>query len=98
MQIVSQLRCAGLIEAIRISRSAYPYRVTHFDFLVRFGKLRPRLIPKLRTMVPAEQCALLLSDIWPNQYYLGPKAGKSGADLGGSNKAYELGFTRVSQL
>jgi hypothetical protein len=120
--VTSQLRCAGLIEAIRISRSAYPYRVTHGDFLARFGKLRPKIIPKMRTLLPSEQCALLLSDIWPNQYYLGAKkapvepikkvsntskkakdnnnlAASAGYnnrdDLGGSNKAYELGRTKV---
>ena len=27
--VVEQLRCAGMIDAVKISRSAYPYRVTH---------------------------------------------------------------------
>jgi myosin heavy subunit len=39
--IVQQLRSAGMIEAIRISRAAYPYRITHSEFLSRFKCLRP---------------------------------------------------------
>ena len=40
--VVHQLRSAGMIEAIRISRAAYPYRITHDEFLVRFQALRPK--------------------------------------------------------
>ena len=38
--VVEQLRCAGVIEAIRISRSAYPNRMTHMEFLDRFEMLK----------------------------------------------------------
>jgi myosin-5 len=95
LQIVNQLRCAGMIEAIRISRAAYPYRVTHSEFLSRFAQLRPRLYRRLKDLQsPGEQCFLLLSDIWPNQTYLGPSS--SAAVSGLSNKAYEVGKTKVS--
>jgi myosin heavy subunit len=30
-QVIEQLRCAGVIEAIRISRAAYPNRMLHQD-------------------------------------------------------------------
>mmetsp|Transcript_10394 Transcript_10394/g.15570 ORF Transcript_10394/g.15570 Transcript_10394/m.15570 type:complete len:1057 (+) Transcript_10394:2-3172(+) len=36
MKVVEQLRCAGVIEAIRISRAAYPNRIGHIEFMRRF--------------------------------------------------------------
>ena len=36
LQVVEQLRSAGMVEAIRISRAAYPYRLTYHDFMLRF--------------------------------------------------------------
>jgi len=37
--VVDQLRCAGVIEAIRISRAGFPNRVLHSDFVKRFSLL-----------------------------------------------------------
>ncbi|CAI5721731.1 unnamed protein product [Peronospora destructor] len=37
--IVSQLRCAGVIEAIRVSRSAYPSRMPHLECIKKFRVL-----------------------------------------------------------
>ena len=37
--VVEQLRCAGVIEAIRISRSQYPNRLPHNEFLDHFSNL-----------------------------------------------------------
>ena len=34
--VSSQLRCQGILEAIRISRAAYPNRVEHAAFLKRY--------------------------------------------------------------
>jgi myosin heavy subunit len=83
-----------MIEAIRISRAAYPYRVTHAEFLARFAQLRPKIAKRMKELtLPSEQCMLLLNDIWPNQSYLGPKASKAGSGL--SNKAFEVGKTKV---
>jgi myosin-5 len=36
MKVLEQLRCAGVIEAIRISRAAYPNRLLHSQFFARF--------------------------------------------------------------
>lgn len=81
-----------MIEAIRISRAAYPYRVTHVEFLSRFAHLRPRLTRRMKELASdGERCGLLLADIWPNQTYLGPR-GQGG---GLSNKVYEVGRTKV---
>ena len=37
--VIDQLRCAGVIEAIRISRAAYPNRMPHPECVLRFGIL-----------------------------------------------------------
>eukprot|EP01041_Mallomonas_annulata_P002899 gene2899-5689_t len=47
--VVDQLRCAGIIEAIRISRAAYPNRMLYRDFSARFGKLWSDLSLKRRS-------------------------------------------------
>jgi len=39
--VVEQLRCAGVIEAIRISRAGFPNKVKHGEFMDRFGLLAP---------------------------------------------------------
>ncbi|KAK6940706.1 Myosin head, motor domain [Dillenia turbinata] len=37
--VMRQLRCGGVLEAIRISCAGYPTRITFFEFLKRFGVL-----------------------------------------------------------
>ncbi|CAI5713449.1 unnamed protein product [Peronospora effusa] len=43
--IVSQLRCAGVIEAIRVSRSAYPSRMPHQECIKKFRVLLTGAVP-----------------------------------------------------
>ena len=38
--ILDQLRCSGLMEAVRVSRAGFPVRILHADFLRRFSLLR----------------------------------------------------------
>ncbi|TMW66871.1 hypothetical protein Poli38472_011987 [Pythium oligandrum] len=44
-EIVNQLRCAGVIEAIRVSRSAYPSRIPHLECLKKFSMLLGGALP-----------------------------------------------------
>ncbi|KAL5728695.1 hypothetical protein ACHQM5_001747 [Ranunculus cassubicifolius] len=41
--IIQQLRCGGVLEAIRISCAGYPTRRTFYEFLNRFGLLAPEV-------------------------------------------------------
>ena len=34
--VAEQLRCAGVVEAVRVARASYPNRLKHRDFLQRF--------------------------------------------------------------
>ncbi|XP_074320673.1 myosin-11-like isoform X2 [Silene latifolia] len=43
MNILQQLRCGGVLEAIRISCAGYPTRRPFFEFLNRFGILAPEV-------------------------------------------------------
>ncbi|KMZ60261.1 putative Myosin XI [Zostera marina] len=42
--IIQQLRCGGVLEAIRISCAGYPTRRTFYEFLHRFGLLAPEVL------------------------------------------------------
>ncbi|GAB4838000.1 hypothetical protein Ancab_027527 [Ancistrocladus abbreviatus] len=44
INILNQLRCGGVLEAIRISCAGYPTRRTFYDFLLRFGVLAPGVL------------------------------------------------------
>ncbi|PKA59009.1 hypothetical protein AXF42_Ash001102 [Apostasia shenzhenica] len=41
VNIIQQLRCGGVLEAIRISCAGYPTRKTFYEFIHRFGVLAP---------------------------------------------------------
>ncbi|KAG0482871.1 hypothetical protein HPP92_010955 [Vanilla planifolia] len=44
VNVMQQLRCGGVLEAIRISCAGYPTRRTFYEFLHRFGILAPELL------------------------------------------------------
>ncbi|KAK7329658.1 hypothetical protein VNO77_23831 [Canavalia gladiata] len=44
LNIIHQLRCGGVLEAIRISCAGYPTRRTFYEFLNRFGVLAPEVL------------------------------------------------------
>ncbi|CAO2841966.1 unnamed protein product [Amaranthus hypochondriacus] len=44
VNILNQLRCGGVLEAIRISCAGYPTRRTFEDFILRFGVLAPEVL------------------------------------------------------
>ncbi|CAA0828033.1 Myosin-11 [Striga hermonthica] len=44
VNVMQQLRCGGVLEAIRISCAGYPTRKTFYEFLHRFGLLAPEVL------------------------------------------------------
>nr|CCA16732.1 myosinlike protein putative [Albugo laibachii Nc14]CCA21835.1 myosinlike protein putative [Albugo laibachii Nc14] len=67
--VVSQLRCAGVIEAIRISRAAYPNRLQHEEILDKFWLFVPE-----GGKTPQDRCRLLMEHLelkTPEQYQMG---------------------------
>ncbi|CAM6054233.1 unnamed protein product [Sphagnum tenellum] len=44
INVMQQLRCGGVLEAVRISCAGYPTRRTFYEFLDRFGLLAPDIL------------------------------------------------------
>ncbi|XP_010535820.1 PREDICTED: myosin-17 [Tarenaya hassleriana] len=44
VNVIQQLRCGGVLEAIRISCAGYPTKRTFYEFLNRFGVLAPEVL------------------------------------------------------
>ncbi|XP_057535565.1 myosin-17-like [Amaranthus tricolor] len=44
VNVIQQLRCGGVLEAIRISCAGYPTRKSFYEFLLRFGVLAPEAL------------------------------------------------------
>ncbi|KAJ4717840.1 Myosin [Melia azedarach] len=44
LNVLQQLRCGGVLEAIRISCAGYPTRRTFYEFVNRFGLLAPEVL------------------------------------------------------
>ena len=101
LMIVEQLRCAGMIEAIRISRAAYPYRLPHADFLERFGAVL-KAAGEVEPVGDAARCRALLVGLVERMKGLPLKgvAGSEGREhksvvVKKNKKPFELGLTKV---
>uniref|UniRef100_A0A0E0KLW7 Myosin motor domain-containing protein n=1 Tax=Oryza punctata TaxID=4537 RepID=A0A0E0KLW7_ORYPU len=56
--VLQQLRCGGVLEAIRISCLGYPTRRTFFEFINRFGILQPKVLGRSHDEVVATKMLL----------------------------------------
>uniref|UniRef100_A0A0D9W1N6 Myosin motor domain-containing protein n=1 Tax=Leersia perrieri TaxID=77586 RepID=A0A0D9W1N6_9ORYZ len=56
--VLQQLRCGGVLEAIRISCLGYPTRRTFFEFINRFGILQPKVLGRSHDEVSATKMLL----------------------------------------
>ncbi|CAM0877745.1 unnamed protein product [Alopecurus aequalis] len=56
--VLQQLRCGGVLEAIRISCLGYPTRRTFFEFVNRFGILQPKVLSKSHDDITASKMLL----------------------------------------
>ena len=67
--IADQLRCAGVFEAIRVSRVGFPHRYFHDHFIQRYGLLERQVLKNFERRStnlmrnPKEQCATLVNVI-----------------------------------
>lgn len=68
--VLQQLRCCGVLEVVRISRSGYPTRVTHQEFATRYGFL---LLENNVSQDPLSISAAVLQqfNILPDMYQVG---------------------------
>uniref|UniRef100_M8BWI6 Myosin-J heavy chain n=1 Tax=Aegilops tauschii TaxID=37682 RepID=M8BWI6_AEGTA len=56
--VLQQLRCGGVLEAIRISCLGYPTRRTFYEFVNRFGILHPKALSKGNTEITSTKMIL----------------------------------------
>lgn len=88
--VVEQLRCAGVIEAIRISRAAYPYRLTHLEFMDHFGILKPQSWFSKKSGIPqSTKCKMFLEETLSQGLLVKVDPTK------GSQAPYEIGKSRI---
>ena len=68
--VLQQLRCCGVLEVVRISRSGYPTRLTHQEFAGRYGFL---LSDKKVSQDPLSVSIAVLKqyDVHPEMYQVG---------------------------
>uniref|UniRef100_A0A1J3JFA2 Myosin-2 n=1 Tax=Noccaea caerulescens TaxID=107243 RepID=A0A1J3JFA2_NOCCA len=68
--VLQQLRCCGVLEVVRISRSGYPTRLTHQEFAGRYGFL---LSDKRLSQDPLSVSIAVLKqyDVHPEMYQVG---------------------------
>ncbi|CAK9144158.1 unnamed protein product [Ilex paraguariensis] len=69
LNIIQQLRCGGVLEAIRISCAGYPTRRTFYEFLLRFGVLAPEVLEGNYDDKLA--CQMILDKMGLNGYQIG---------------------------
>ncbi|KAL3517759.1 hypothetical protein ACH5RR_020348 [Cinchona calisaya] len=67
--VLQQLRCGGVLEAIRISCAGYPTRKPFYEFLDRFGILAPEVLVGSNDEVAA--CKRLLEKVGLEGYQIG---------------------------
>ena len=71
-RVVEQLRCGGVLEAVKVSRSGFPYRLSHQEFFERYrAQANPfsaqcsKLPWNLRNQPkPAQLCQMLIPSLW----------------------------------
>ncbi|GER37137.1 myosin XI [Striga asiatica] len=69
LNIIQQLRCGGVLEAIRISCAGYPTRRTFDEFLLRFGVLAPEVLDG--NIDDKAACLVILDKMGLKGYQLG---------------------------
>ncbi|KAI4340291.1 hypothetical protein MLD38_025142 [Melastoma candidum] len=67
--VLQQLRCGGVMEAIRISCAGYPTRRPFFEFIDRFGILAPEVLD--RSSEEVSVCKRLLEKVGLEGYQIG---------------------------
>ena len=63
--IADQLRCAGVLEAIRVSRVGFPNRYYHHHFVQRYELLERSGVAQHRDKSPKELCGILVDLLSP---------------------------------
>ena len=94
--IADQLRCAGVLEAVRVSRVGFPQRYAHQLFVQRYGVLGGRTFNTARRKQSGDLCQILVNAVVPQiwEHQNGPEEKmESAADL--ISVGLQIGKTKV---
>jgi myosin-5 len=76
--IGEQLRCAGVLEAIRVSRVGFPHRYFHDHFVERYGLLGgSKLVRSIRKEKAQELCEVLVGALVPQLSHMFEQSGSN---------------------
>jgi myosin heavy subunit len=90
MTTIEQLRCAGVVAAVTISRSAFPNRLTHKGCIDRFKVLsREKKVEGAPELTPKEEIEKLLTP--PMENFKGEDDGKASFVVGISRVYFKMG-------
>ena len=65
VSIVEQLRCAGVLEAIRVARAGFPQRFDHVNFLAQYSLLAVHEVDAMNANLPSAKilCKTIVSAV-----------------------------------
>jgi myosin V len=86
--VVSQLRCAGVIEAIRITRAAFPNKLSHEKFLRRFVLMKDGSEETVSESTAAAACEKLVQKLLGNEFKRADKDDKTPLYVVGKTLVY----------
>mmetsp|Transcript_44895 Transcript_44895/g.50355 ORF Transcript_44895/g.50355 Transcript_44895/m.50355 type:complete len:1721 (-) Transcript_44895:74-5236(-) len=87
--IAEQLRCAGVLEAIRVSRVGFPHRYYHEQFIVRYGILTKKT---MRQKKERDFCSSLINALIPEVATI---LNKQGSSIGKVSLGMQVGHSKV---
>lgn len=95
--VLDQLRYAGVIEAIRISRAAYPNRLTHLEVIQRFRLLMDSIAGAGQCQDEAGQARAYLQHLLPlpSSFSSSSTSSHSAIEASTARPRWEMGRTRV---
>lgn len=91
--VLNQLNSSGVLDALRVTRAAYPYQISHADFLELVSDVIPVSAAKFNTLSTAGKCKKYLQYL-PNFVNATSLTNKVGEDCFRQNR-YEVGKSKV---
>jgi myosin-5 len=82
VRVVEQLRCGGVLEAVRVARAGYPTRLTHSEFVLRYRMLETDLARSAELAKAAKQGERESSVLAAPSRNKGGKSKSGGAKVG----------------
>lgn len=80
VRVLEQLKCGGILEAVKVARAGFPYRMSHEEFYARYSILRQQDKAVDKSKALGERCQELLLEL--GDFSIRPSARTKGAQIG----------------